>query len=119
MAAPPSKPLGPSRFAAYATVGEPTAARVRTLPFGLGDMCQPTPLSGGGPPRPKETWNNIGKTGRLGVPTRASSPAPTQFLVRMAGVGKRVTFTVQALILDSASLQGQAAVSNAIVVVAE
>jgi hypothetical protein len=92
---------------------------VRTLPFGLGETCIPTPLSGGGPPNPKAIWNNIGKTARLGAATLPSAPAPSILFSRAGGLGRTVTFTVQGLILDSASLQGQAAVTNAVVVISE
>ena len=119
MQAPPSRPLGPSRFAAYATAGAPSPSRVRSLPFGLGEMCLPTPLSGGGAPLPKAIWNNIGKPARLGAATLPSAPAPSVLFTRPGGLGRRVTFTVQGLILDSASLQGQAAVTNAVVVISE
>lgn len=115
---PPSKPAGTSRFALYAWLGTPSPATERDLPFSLGRSCFPMPLSGG-PPRPRRTWNNIGKNAFLGAPTDPSSPAPSVVL-SLPGLPAAggATFFLQGLVIDSAAPNGQAAVTNGIAVTA-
>lgn len=115
MSAPPSKPS--ARYAAYAWLGEPTKSDLRTLPMSLGTSVMPMPISAAGPPNPKKIWNNIGKTAFLGVPDFTPPVAALSTMInKPGGIGKVVTFTVQGLILDSNSLNGDASVTNAIIV---
>jgi hypothetical protein len=115
MSAPPSKPS--ARYAAYAWLGTPTKSDLRTLPMSLGTSVMPMPISASGPPNAKKIWNNIGKTAFLGVPDFVPPIAPVSTMItKPGGIGKIVTFTVQGLILDSNSINGQASVTNAIVV---
>jgi hypothetical protein len=122
MEAPPSKPGGPSKYALYAWVGAPAADTVRALPFDLGMSCKVMPPnSEPGSPQldPKKIWNNIGKPGILGTADLPSSPAPYLLLDKPGGVGKSLTFFVQGIILDSLAPQGQAGVTNGVVVISQ
>ncbi len=116
MAAPPSRPAGPSRFVAYALLHEPSDSTVVPLPFELGHFCRSIPPVAPSSPGLKRTWNNIGRTGLLGVPDVSSDPAPSTLLVLPNGIGQPVTVTLQGLILDGGSPNGIAAVTNAVVV---
>ncbi len=117
MAAPPSKPLGPARFVLYAWLGRVTPCTRRTVPRGVGGSCMPMPLSGPAMPAPKQIWNNVGKTGVLGVPTLPSTPAPSTVMSRPAGLRKTATFTLEGLVIDSDSPSGLASITNTITVV--
>lgn len=116
VAAPPAQPAGPSPFVLYAWLGLPNALTVRELPFSIGTLCMSAPLTGG-PPAPREIWNNIGKPQLLGASTRQSSPAPSVVFTRPGGVGLDVSFFVQGILVDPGSSQGQAAVTNGVGVV--
>ena len=114
--APPSNPAGPARWAGYAWTRVPSAASHNALPFGLGNACLRMPFSPIGGALPKRTWNNIGKPGILGAADFPSSAAPSVALNRPGGIGMIVTFTLQGVMLDSGAPNGQAAVTNAVVV---
>jgi hypothetical protein len=76
-------------------------------------------LTEDGPPNPVHVWNSIGLTRLLGVPTLPSPRAPATILDLPRGTRRVGTFTLQGFILDSAAPNGQAAVTNGVVVVSE
>ena len=76
----------------------------------------PMPLSGGAP-APRRVWNNVGRFAALGAPTNASSPAPSVVL-SLPALGVSATFFLQGLVIDSAAPNGQAAVTNGVLVIA-
>ncbi len=117
VAAPPSRPGGPSKFALYAWLGSPDTDSVRVLPFDLGSSCMVMPPSSV-PERPQDDprriWNNIGNTNVLGNPNLPSSPAPTLLINKPNGLGRTIEAFLQGLMLDSAAPQGQAGVTNGV-----
>ncbi len=118
MEAPPSRPGGPSAYWLGAWLGEPGPTTVKTLPFLIGQSSMPTPLSSGCTPQPVKIANNIGFPEFLGAedwPGPPTQPAPRVVLF-IPGVGREVTLFLQGFILDSASPQGQIAVTNGIVI---
>src|SRR5262249_41290511 len=86
MGLPPSLAGHAARFALSGWLGWPAAGTKRTLPFGLGESCMPTPLTHDGPPNPKAIWNNAGHDALLGTPTLPSAPAPSTVFRRAAGL---------------------------------
>jgi len=116
--APPALSGGPAAFVLYAWLGSPNPASVQSLPFELGSICMPVPLSGGAP-QPALIWNNIGLEELLGAPSLPSQPAPSVVLELPQGLGLSGTFFLQGLIVDSAAPSGIAAVTNGITLVVE
>ena len=119
---PPSKPSGTSKCCVYAWAGEGSGATVMAQPSGLGMMCRATPLNAGAPGQPKKIANSIGFPAQLGAedwPGPPTAPAPATLLSLGAGLGRTGTFLFQGFIIDSAAPNGQAAVTNAVVVVSE
>ncbi len=115
MAVPPSLLSAP--FVAYAFAGNSVPSNERALPAGIGTFCMPNPITDPGAPAlsaPLEIWNNVGFTSSLGLATRPSSAAPTDFVVLNNGTGRAIKIFVQALIRDDASLHGQFAITNGI-----
>jgi hypothetical protein len=110
--APSSKPTGPSPFALYVWIGEPTAATVTPLPFGYGTMCMDPELTGG---HPRRTWNNTGDPA-FGAADLPSSPAPSVVLQRQRGLRRSITVFLQGVLEDAGSPSGSYAVTNGIVV---
>jgi hypothetical protein len=121
MLSPPSAQGGEARFVLYLWLGELHVDLVRQLPFGLGPTCRPMVLSSPPPALdPVVIWNNIpGHARLLGLVTRPSMAAPTIVERLDAGLGIEVELVLQGIIVDSASPQGQAAVTNAVRVVSE
>jgi len=101
MQVPPGGP-NPAKYVLYVWLNEPALGTVTPHPNNLGDMCFPSPLTGG-TPQPKRIWNNIGKFPRLGYPDLPSVPAPSVVFSNPSGIAnvRRVTF--QGLILDDGS----------------
>ena len=116
MAEPPSNPGGPAPFALYVHGGAPSGSSVRVLPRSLGSFCNPTPLTDAAPANLLKMTNNIGHTPRLGKSDFQSQPAPSMVASQPGGVGRAVEVFLQGLILDEQSLQGQAAVTNGVLV---
>ena len=117
IAAPPSLPGGPSKYAMYAWIGEPASSKVVSLPRSTGIICRHTPLDGP-PGLPKRIANNLGKP-QLGTeqwPGPPTLPAPYVLLDIPNGLGLVGTFTFQGIILDDDAPNGLAAVTNALVV---
>jgi hypothetical protein len=117
--APPAMSSGPTPFVLYAWVGSPTPSTVRMLPYELGPICMPAPLSGGAAPQPVVIWNNIGLEELLGAPLLGSQPAPSVVLDLPAGLGFSGTFFLQGIVVDGGSPSGIAAVTNGITLVVE
>lgn len=115
MAAPPSRPGGPSPWAAYAYLGEPTPELLSPLPFDLGLFCHQTFLTDPWPKNLLAIWNNAGRPELLGFETFRSSPAPDRFL-EVGAIGQEVTIFLQGLIKDRQAPNGRAAVTNGVVV---
>jgi hypothetical protein len=113
---PPSIPGGPAPFVLYFHRGTPSASSVRVLPRGVGTICNPIPLTDSSIPTLLKITNNIGRPSKLGVSDFPSSPAPSVVATRPRGVGLTLTVFVQGLIIDSLSPQGQAAVTNGLLV---
>lgn len=102
-------------FVLYIWIGEPDSTTVTALPKNLGSMCMPLMLTGGSP-QPFKTWNNIGRTNKLGVPDFPSSPAPSNVLNVPPGTPNAATATMQGIILDNGSAaDGPASITNAII----
>jgi len=119
MERPTSRTTGQVGFALYAWVGVPSYRTQRRLPFALGRSCMPTPLTSDGPPNARQIWNNIGLRSALGEPTLPSSRAPSVVFSKPNGVRKRGSFFFQGFIADAASPNGQAAVTNGILLVSQ
>jgi len=117
MVAPPAGPAT-APFALYAWSGEPTIDTITMQPFGLGWTGFATPLQGGSP---LAIWNNLGRFGSLGAPTRPSTPAPSRVLNVPSGLPLGTVVTLQGYIADdgSAVTRGPASVTNAVVLRAE
>ena len=116
---PPSRPTGFTAFVLYIWVGVPSHATQRRLPYGLGRSSMPTPVTDDGPPNPKHVWNTIGIRSVLGEPTLPSDRAPTDVLRKAGGLRRAGTFFAQGFIVDAAAPNGQAAVTNGVVLVSE
>ena len=112
MASPPSS--AGAKFALYKWLSPPTGGTVQVLPFGLGRIAMPTPLTPLCHPRPKHIWNNIGKFARLGVPTHTSTRSPSVVQSTPGGLGHPRLWYLQGFILDDAAPNGRAAVTNGI-----
>jgi len=118
MVVPPGGP-DPAPFCLYSWLGEPSEATVTPQPSNLGDMCFPTPLTGG-IPHYKKVWNNMGQFPRLGGPGRPSTPAPSIVEELPTGVGAAVTATFQGFILDNGSSASEAvSITNAVILKVE
>jgi len=103
-------------YVAYAWDCAPGPRSVRDLPFRIGTIPLPIPLTGGSP-QPREIWNNARRESLLGTPTRPSSGAEETFFRRMSGVPTEQTFYLQGLIYDPAAPGDvPAAVTNGILV---
>lgn len=111
-------PAGGRRFALYGWIRPISNETTRALPFGLGTSCLPMPPENpSGPLRPRVIWNNISASEKiLGEATRPSSPAPTTLLDLPDGTGFTGEIVFQGIVTDPGSRQGQAAVTNAVVV---
>lgn len=113
-----ASPSGGRKFALYAWVGEPAPGKQTPLPLGLGTSAMPMPASSPSACGPIVVWKNIqGHAGFLGVADRPSIPAPSTVL-NLPQLGHTGRFYFQGLLLDPGSPQGQAAITNGIVVVA-
>ncbi len=112
MLAPPS--LATAKFAAWVWLGIPDGGTVQDLPFGLGRIAMPPPLTPSCRPRPRHIFNNLGAPALLGAPTRPSTPAPSVLVSAAGGVGRSVDAYVQGVIRDRAAPNGQFAVTNGI-----
>ncbi|MBI1852766.1 MAG: hypothetical protein HYR85_20690 [Planctomycetes bacterium] len=119
MSAPPSNPNGPAPFVMWVWRGQPSATTVQALPFGVGFSCMPTPLDRFTSPQPFLVANTIGASNRLGVNnwSRPLRPAPSLLMNSSIGIRASGTFFLQGIILDSAALNHEAAVTNGILVV--
>lgn len=111
--APPAGPT-PADFALYGYLAAPTYESVNLQPYGLGDFCFGTFLSGG-LPKPNFIWNNLGFEGQLGEADFPSDPAPTEVLLRNAGIRQPIVFTLQGFIRDLGSTaDGPVSITNAV-----
>ncbi len=122
VARPPSKTSGTSRCCIYVWAGEGGPGTVSAQPFGLGSTCRATPLNRGVPGQPKRIANSIGFPAQLGAedwPGPPTSPAPTTLLNLGAGLGRTGRFLFQGFIIDTAAPNGQAATTNAVILVSE
>jgi len=114
MSVAPSGP-DPASYALYVWVGEPSGETVSPQPRNLGDMCFPTPLTGG-VPHPRRIWNNIGKFPQLGNPDFPSGPAPGVVFVKPLGVPQELSATFQGFLLDNGSAaEVPASVTNGVI----
>ena len=102
MASPPSRTGQSSRFVLYAWRAVPSASPLQILPFQVGVLCLPPPLSLD-VPKPRVVWNNLGAPGRLGQATKPSTPAPSTVLNLNNGLGSPITATLQGIIQDDDS----------------
>lgn len=101
-------------FAVYAWPGTLDDRGRRSLPFGIGCIAMPVPMTGG-EPQPMVIWNNSGRLRVLGRPNRPSSPAPWTLVNRPSGLRRAVRFMVQGLIYDPGSkAEVPASVTNGI-----
>lgn len=112
---PPSRE-GRTPYVCYLWVGEPGPGTVRFLPFGLGLSCFATPLNSGNPNR---IANPIGKESLLGADRWPGAPvefAPYSLLDLGTGLGREITFYVQALTVDRDAPNGKSAATNGVTV---
>jgi len=118
MEAPPSRGMSTAAFCLYAWPAVITSATVKELPAGVGAVCLPTPLSPDCRPQPLRIANNLGHPLLLGEDSWpvATGPAASDVLLLPSGVGQEASFYLQGIIQDTASLHGQVAVTNGIVV---
>jgi uncharacterized protein DUF1565 len=116
VSAPPGG-SGAAPFALFAFLGENAANDESHLPAHLGTMCFPTPLSGPNP-RVLTLFDNFPAAIRARLATGRLPSTPAPFTAVLPGsasrAGRRVT--LQGLIADPASRQGQYAITNAVVV---
>jgi hypothetical protein len=112
---PPSMVPGEAPFVMYVALSGPRPSSPRELPFGIGTLLLPSPLSGEMSPRQA---NNIGVPRVLGRENwpQPSTPAPSLLLSLPNGIRRELTFYLQGLIMDSASPNGTVAVTNGVVV---
>ncbi len=115
-------PASGHRYAMYVWVGGPTSSTVNTLPQGVGMICRRTPLTGGSG-QPVRLTNNTGRAivGTTNWPGGTKPPAnPTTVLLNVpTGLHRSGTFFFQGIELDPGSPNGQAGVTNGIVVVSQ
>ncbi len=109
MKAPSSLGAGPARFALFAWALVPGPEGPIDAPLGAGTLCLPID-------RAKKSWNNTGETA-FGDADLPSSPAPSTVLRRDRGVRKRLSFFLQGVIEDPASLSARYAATNGIEIV--
>ncbi|MBI1853799.1 MAG: immunoglobulin domain-containing protein [Planctomycetes bacterium] len=116
---PPSMAPGEAHFALYVWSGEPTKSNREILPGGIGWMAMPTPMSGRSP-QPDRRANNLGAPfGSENWPMRfrPTRAAPTVLFQSRRGFRTPVSYTLQGIIQDTASPNGQLAVTNGLVLV--
>lgn len=102
-------------FVLYAWRNEPTLESPENLPFGIGCVAMPIPLTSGSP-QPDVIWNNASRFRHLGIPTHPSAPAPSILIRRDDGPRRAVRFFVQGLIYDpGSSAEIPASLTNGIV----
>jgi hypothetical protein len=105
----------PASFALYVWMGEPSQATITPHPKNLGNMCFPSPLTGG-TPQPKKIWNTIGRYPYLGYPDYPCGPAPCIVFQKASGFDRALTATFQGILLDNGSTATKpASLTNAIV----
>jgi hypothetical protein len=117
---PPSAQGADTPLVLYLWLATPTNATVQELPFGVGSICLPIPLTGGSP-QPVRIANSLNHTRLLGTerwPGPSTRPAPTDLILAPV-VNRAVTFFVQGLIPDTDSVHGQVAITNGLEVVIE
>lgn len=103
MLRPPMLPSGEvAPFALYAWEGSPLPDRGRAVPFEVGCVAMPIPLTGG-QPQPRVIWNNASRPRLLGRFTHDSSPAPSTVFFRSRGILRPHRFFLQGLIYDPGS----------------
>ncbi|MBI3847896.1 MAG: hypothetical protein HY292_24945 [Planctomycetes bacterium] len=114
---------GSGRYALYVWIGAPNGSTDTVNPQGLGTSCFPTPLTSHNNPQPRsQKANNIGRTNLLGVenwPGPPTQPAPYTLLNLPTGLHRTGTFFFQGIQLDAGAPNGQAGVTNGIVVVSQ
>ncbi len=104
-------------FGLYAWIDAPDSLTHRKQPFGLGWTVFPTPLQMEPVNAPVEIWNNLGRIGQLGKPTRSSSLAPTVVATLSRGATVPITVTFQGFLQDVGSRgAGPVSITNAVVV---
>lgn len=110
-------PAGPSNacFALYVWNGVPTDVTNTVQRRGVGNMVFPTPWRGGSP-QPRFIWNNLGFPASFGVPDFASAKAPTTVISSSGVATPNRAFTFQGFINDLGSIQGDLAITNAVIV---
>jgi len=115
LALPPAA-TSPKDYAMYAWPGGFVVGEEHQLPFGIGPMCRPSPLTGGSP-QPIAIWNSTSKTS-LGVPTMPSPRAPVTLMNRPSGLRRAASFCLQGIIVDPGSSASKpASVTNGIAVI--
>jgi len=100
--APPANVSGSGAFVIYLWSECPTAETLSELPFRLGDLCMPSPLTPETRPQPAAIFNNFGYPRILGRATHVSRPAPSRLFT---GRLRRDVF-IQGLIVDDSSPRG-------------
>lgn len=100
--APPANVSGVAPFVVYIWGSCPDEETLSSMPFRLGDMCMPTPLTPDDRPQPFAIFNNFGIPRALGRATHPSVPAPSRLFV---GRLKRDMF-IQGLVVDDSSPRG-------------
>ena len=108
----PAEGPDPAPFVLYLHPGTPTDSTVSPLPAGVGDLCFPSPLSGG---EPMKIWNNIGHEAQLGPADYPSQAAPSILIDAPDGADRRALVTMQGILFDQGSAADVAAsVTNAV-----
>ncbi|MBI1852767.1 MAG: hypothetical protein HYR85_20695 [Planctomycetes bacterium] len=118
--APPTIASGPAAFVIYVWRGEPQSATAKRLPASTGTICMPTPLTPTCAPQPVLVANTIGLTAQLGStvwPRAITQSAPTVLASSASGTHVIGTFYLQGIVIDPGALNGQASVTNGIVLV--
>jgi len=112
--APPSRASAP--FALYVWKGHPAGTTVRPLPFDVGRICMPIPLTDASPALLAHIANNLGRTDVLGEPDMPSTPAPSMVVDDPRGPTRPLRFFLQGIIADDAALGHRVSITNGIAV---
>ncbi|MFT7484269.1 MAG: sugar lactone lactonase YvrE [Candidatus Paceibacteria bacterium] len=109
-----SPPAGPASapLVLYGRVAEPTLFESSEMPRGFGLFAFSSPLVGG---HPMTLVNSIGHNSLLGTGRFPSVHAPGTLLSFPSGVGRSMTWTLQALVRDDGSEGAGFSVSNTLV----
>jgi hypothetical protein len=113
---PPARAGRRTRYVIYGSLSCPGSFQVEALPFGLGRICIDSPLTGG---TSDMIFNTVGRVNIVGEATMVTQRAPAVLVDAPGGLLVPGVHFFQGVILDPGSIEGRAAVTNAIKVIVE